>query len=194
MLIKMFGFSGLFSIGGAFLEKKLTKAIPYLSQPSTTIDALPRSFGLFVIALTFLDFWVITYGFVVGKARKKYKEVAAKNGEKDTEHRYSLPNLYVDGNTKPALAFNCVQRSHQQMMESIAQINMVALMAALNFPIVAALLVSLHVAARMVWCKSYADSEGEPGKRYDHPLSSHIWTSLLGLMFLPFISGLKFLL
>ena len=194
MIKKIFGIGVLFSVGGVFLEKALTKAVPYLSQPSKSFDALPRSFGIFVISIAFLNFWTVTYGMVVGKARKKYMESAAKNGEKDTEKRYSLPNLYVDGNTKPALSFNCVQRSHQHIMESLAQFNTVALLAALNFPIVAAVLVSLHVAGRMAWCKSYADSEGEPGKRYDHPLAFHIWTTLLGLAFLAFISGFKFLL
>lgn len=184
----------MFAVGGVFLEIAVTKAVPYLSQPSNSFDALPRSFGLFVIAITFLDLWIVNYSSVVGKARKTYMEIAAKNGEKDTDKRYSLPNMYVDGSTKPALSFNCVQRSHQHIMESIAQFNMVALMAALNFPIVAALIVSLHTAGRMAWCKSYANSEGEPGKRYDHPLAFHIWTSMLGLAFLAFISGFVFLL
>jgi hypothetical protein len=193
-MIKIFGIATMFAVGGVFLEIAVTKAVPYLSQPSNSFDALPRSFGLFVIVITFLDLWIVNYSSVVGKARKTYMEIAAKNGEKDTDKRYSLPNMYVDGSTKPALSFTCVQRSPQHIMESIAQFNMVALMAALNFPIVAALLVSLHTAGRMTWCKSYANSEGEPGKRYDHPLAFHIWTSMLGLAFLAFISGFVFLL
>ena len=32
---------------------------------------------------------------------------------------YSLPNLYVDGDTKHSKAFNCIQRSHQQIFETL---------------------------------------------------------------------------
>lgn len=193
-MIKIFGFAILFSIGGILAEKALYAKIPSLSEPSSCFPSLPRSFGVFVAIITAFNFWTVTYGMTVGLARKKYKEMAEKNGEKDTEMRYNLPNLYVDGNTKPARAFNCVQRSHQQMMESLTQFNVSALLSSLNYPMVAAFLTALHLISRKVWCKCYADSEGEPGKRYDHSLSRHIWTSLLGLMILSFLSGLKFIL
>jgi hypothetical protein len=118
-MVKIFGFAILFSIGGIFVERALCTKIPSLSEPSSSFPSLPRSFGVFVAVLTAFNFWTLTYGLSVGATRKKYKEMAEKNGEKDTEVRYSLPNLYVDGNTKPARAFNCVQRSHQQIMESL---------------------------------------------------------------------------
>ena len=54
-------------------------------------------------------------GMKVGMARRKYIEQATKDGEQNVEERYSLPNLYVDGNTKNSKAFNCVQRAHQQV-------------------------------------------------------------------------------
>jgi glutathione S-transferase len=193
-MIKIFGFAILFSIGGILTEKALYVKIPSLSEPSSSFPSLPRSFGIFVAILTAFNFWTITYGLNVGIARKKYKEMAEKHGEKDTEMRYNLPNLYVDGNTKPARAFNCVQRSHQQMIETLTQFNISAMLSALNYPVVAAFLALLHLISRKVWCRCYAGSEGEPGKRYDHSLSKHIWTSLLGLLILSLLSGMKFFL
>jgi hypothetical protein len=98
-MIKIFGFAILFSIGGILAEKALYAKIPSLSEPSSCFPSLPRSFGIFVAVITAFNFWTVTYGMTVGLARKKYKEMAEKNGEKDTEMRYNLPNLYVDGNT-----------------------------------------------------------------------------------------------
>jgi hypothetical protein len=53
---------------------------------------------------------------------EKPKAVRPRAGEKDAEARYSLPNLYVEGGTKWAKAFNCVQRSHQQAFETLPQL------------------------------------------------------------------------
>lgn len=192
-MIKIFGSALFFSFGGVYVEKILNGKYPFLSE-SSSFASLPRSFGLFVISLTAFNFWTVTYGMTVGRARKKYREMAEKDGEKDTYQRYNLPNLYVDGNTKPARAFNCVQRSHQQMIESLTQLNVAAILSAFSYPLVASFLTVLHFASRTVWCKCYADSEGEPGNRYNHPLSKHIWTSLLGLLILSFLSGVKFVL
>lgn len=84
-MIKIFGFAILFSIGGILAEKALYAKIPSLSEPSSCFPSLPRSFGIFVAVITAFNFWTVTYGMTVGLARKKYKEMAEKNGEKDTE-------------------------------------------------------------------------------------------------------------
>jgi len=193
-IAKIFGYAGLFAFGGIAIETKLTFAglLGPLSGPSA-IAGIPRSFGLVILSLAAYNFWIITYGAAVGSARIKYMDKAIKDGEKDAETRYQLPNLYVVGNTAPARAFNCVQRSHQQILESLSQFNTCALVSGLSFPITTAAMVSLSFAARVVWTKGYACSEGDPKKRYDHPLAMHIWTSLFALCGLSFASGVKFL-
>ena len=109
--------------------------------------------------------------------------LAKKDGEKDVETRYALPNLYVDGNTKHARAFNCVQRSHQQAFETLPQLYVFTLIATLLFPVTAAVNVGLWLVGRMVWTKGYASSEGDASKRYDHPLAFLIFASFMAQFF-----------
>ena len=43
---------------------------------------LPRLFGLTPLALTGISFWILAHGLLkVGKARKKYSDLAKKDGE-----------------------------------------------------------------------------------------------------------------
>jgi len=79
-------------------------------------------------------------GFSVGGMRSKYRELAKKDGEKDCEDRYGLPNLYVEGNTKWAKAFNCTQRAHQQQLETLTQFYVCILLSALQFPVSASVI------------------------------------------------------
>ena len=94
----------------------------FLLAPSPELGDRPKAFGVCLGILTFFGFWVTLFGFKVGGARSKHRDQAAKNGEKNTEARYAYPNLYVDGNTKPARAFNCKQRSHQHIFETLPQV------------------------------------------------------------------------
>ena len=179
MAAKIFGTAIPTAILGAYLERNvLPKLIPALFQPSS-IAGLSRAFGLAVGALTVSGFWLTMYGFGVGAARKKYAELAKKDGEKNAEERYALPNLYVDGGSKHAKAFNCVQRSHQQAFETLPQFYVFTLTAALVFPVAAAVIVGMWMVGRITWSTGYASSGGEPGKRYDHPLAFFIFASFM---------------
>ena len=124
------------------------------------------------------------HGFSVGSARTKYMELARKDGEKDAEGRYSLPNLYVDGNTKHARAFNAVQRSHQQAFETLPQLLFFTLVATAAFPLAAAANIGLWLIGRIVWTNGYAGSGGDAKKRYDHPLAYLIFASYLSQFFI----------
>lgn len=80
-------------------------------------------------------FWALMHGFVVGRARSKYADLAKKDGEKYVDERYMLPNLYVQGTSKHAKALNCVQRSHQQIFETYTQAVLGGLAGMISFPI-----------------------------------------------------------
>ena len=103
----------------------------------------------------------------------------------------SLPFLlqYVDGNTKWARAFNCVQRSHQQAFETLPQFLFFTFAASLVFPIASAAHVLLWMYGRLVWSNGYATSEGDAEKRYEHPLAFMIFSSLMGQFFLSMAAG-----
>ena len=56
---------------------------------------LPAGYGLVILITTVTYLWALIYGMSVGKARLEYAELAQKDGEKDVEERYKLPNLYA---------------------------------------------------------------------------------------------------
>ena len=68
----------------------------------------------------------------------KYAELARKDGEKDVDERYLLPNLYAQGTSKHARAFNCIQRSHQHIFETFTTVVIGGLAGAVTFPICSA--------------------------------------------------------
>lgn len=137
---------------------------------------LPRLFGLTPLALTGISFWILTHGLLkVGKARKKYSDLAKKDGEKDVDERYALPNLYAQGTSKHAKAFNCVQRSHQQIFETFPQHCLLSMVGALHYPISTACSTLVYAAGRITMSRCYAAADGDPKKRYTSKLSRLVW-------------------
>lgn len=176
-------------IAGTYAEKRLLPEAlaDFLNEPSS-IAGLPRAFGLLLLILNVTCFWVMSYGMGVGSQRKKYMEKARKDGEKDVDQRYALPNLYVDGNTRHARAFNCVQRSHQQILETLPQYFVASLVAGLSFPLFTAITCTIWLVARIVWANGYAKSEGDPQKRYSQPIAIFIWFGLMMNFFVAFMT------
>lgn len=93
MATKIFGTAIPSALGFVYIERIILPGlVPALFKPST-IMGLSRAVGVPIIATTIAAFWLTIYGFSVGDARKKYMEKAKKDGEKDVETRYALPNL-----------------------------------------------------------------------------------------------------
>ena len=181
MAAKIFGTAIPAALGFAYLERAvLPGLIPLLFQKSSVLGGvLTRAVGVPLLLTTGACFWLTLHGFSVGSARSKYMELARKDGEKDVDARYSLPNLYVDGPSKHARAFNCVQRSHQQAFETLPQLLFFTATAALAYPLAAAANVALWLVGRVTWTAGYAQSGGDPAKRYDHPLAFLIFASYM---------------
>ena len=103
--------AGLVTFGASYFESNhLGTFLPSLYAPSP-LAGQPKAFSLVLFSIAAYNFWLLMYGFKVGSARKKWMEKAKKDGEKDVDARYSLPNLYVTGDTFNSKAFNCHQRS-----------------------------------------------------------------------------------
>lgn len=143
----------------------------------------------FILVAT--GFWSIVHGVKVGAARTKYMELAKKDGEPNPEDRYGLPNLYVDGNTKNAKAFNCVQRSHQHIFESFPQLCIASLVAWMSYPIASAITTLAYSVGRYCISSDYASSEGDPAKRYSSPLARFHWYGLMATSMLGLLSAAK---
>jgi hypothetical protein len=99
-------------------------------------------------------FWALMQGFTVGQARNMYAELARKDGEEDVDERYLLPNLYAQGTSKHARAFNCVQRSHQHIFETYTQAVLGGLAGMISFPVTTAISSLMYAIGECVLCRS----------------------------------------
>ena len=100
----------------------------------------------------------------------------------------------TEGTSKNARAFNCVQRSHQQILETFTGYLMTALLAGLEFPLSTSFFCGLWLYSRRVWQQGYSTSDGAPGKRYDHPFAGFFWTAMLVVWMLCCLSAISVLL
>lgn len=142
---------------------------------------LPKAYGLvFLSNIVIAGLAIVALSFKVSAARKRFKEKALKEGEKDAEARFSYPNLYVEGNTENAKLFNCAQRGHQQAFETYTQFVTFSLVSGLSFPVSTALCGLVWCISRFYWASGYA--KGEPAKRYEHMLGAGIWFTLICLL------------
>ena len=182
--IKYFGSGIAATLAATYVEKKiLPNHLPSVLFETSQVAGLPRSFALVALVLVMSGMWLVVYGLKTGSLRKKYMAKAIKDGEKDAEERFGLPNLYVTGGGKHAKAFNCAQRSHQQIFETLPQFYVFTILGALEFPLTVGITTLLWAYARMKWAEGYAKSEGNPSKRYSHPLAYFIWIGLVFNMF-----------
>ena len=174
-------------LAGTYLE---TNFGPTLGTGSL---GLPRLFGVTPAILTGTSFWVLMHGFfVVGKSRAKYMKLAEEDGEKEVEERYGLPNLYAQGTSKHARAFNCIQRSHQHILETFPIICMISLVGAVHYPITAATATFAYALGRYNMSTGYANADGDASKRYSSPLARLMWYGLLTNMVIAGLSCASF--
>lgn len=187
------------ALAATYVEHKFlpTLGLGYLLETSTSDSSslagayLPAGYGLVIAVVVISYLWVLSVGMSVGFKRYKYKELAKKDGEKDVDARYLLPNLYAQGTSKHVKAFNCVQRSHQQILETLPGYLITVLISGLEFPVTTFLAAVVWLVSRMVWVKGYAASMGDPSQRYSHALSRLFWFSKLTLFFTTLMVALQ---
>jgi len=89
----------------------------------------------------------------------------------------------VDGGSKHARAFNCVQRSHQQAFETLPQLLFMTAVVSVAFPLTAAANIALWLLGRITWTAGYVNSAGDPAKRYDSQFAFLIFASFMAQFF-----------
>ena len=180
MAARVFGVAIPSALGFVYLECAVLPALlPWLFAASPLLGgAVPRAAGVPLLLLCAACLWLTMHGFSVGAARAEYRELARKDGEKDVDSRYALPNLYVDGGSKHARAFNCVQRSHQQAFETLPQLIFFTLVAA-AWPLAAAANIALWLVGRLTWTAGYVASRGDASQRYSSPFAFLIFASYM---------------
>lgn len=155
----------------------LRPALPFLYSASSVLPFLPRAYGAVILSNVIGSTFVLfALGFKVGRARSSMKEKAKKDGDENAEERYSYPKLYAEGFSHAAKVFNCVQRGHQQALETYTSFVLMSLVAGIKYPLAAALGGVIWGISRLSWADGY--STGDPNKRYQ-ALGYGIWISLL---------------
>jgi MAPEG family len=177
--------SAALAFGGSFWEAKY--------GPAANTDGpmgLSTYAGFTALIFTLMSGWSVAYGFfVVNKARSKAIEQAKKDGEKDVDDRYGLPNLYAQGTSKPAKAFNCVQRSHQHFMETFPPAAIAAAVASIHYPLAAALNALVYAVGRVAASRGYANNPDDPSQRYAGPFAFYFWHGLIANVLLAALSS-----
>jgi MAPEG family len=163
----------------------------YVSKNTDGPMGLSSYFGLTPLVLCAFSFWTVVHGFSIGSARAKYIKQAKADGEIDVDERYQLPNLYAQGTSKNVKGFNCEQRSHQHIFETLTQAIVSSLVGAIEFPISAAIVSTTYVIGRIALSKGYQASEGDPSKRYSSSLAKLNWHGLVGSMMLGIAAAIK---
>lgn len=170
----------IFPIGGAlYLENAfLRKSLSELYESSLVANWLPKAYGAVILSSAVSSTIVLLIlGFKVSAARAAAKEKALKDGDVDAEARFSYPKLYAEGFSAEAKKFNCVQRSHQQALETYTQFVALSLIGGIKFPLTATAGALVWCFGRLKWAEGY--STGEATSRYSHWASYGIWFGLL---------------
>eukprot|EP00301_Raphidiophrys_heterophryoidea_P019164 c413_g1_i1.p2 GENE.c413_g1_i1~~c413_g1_i1.p2 ORF type:complete len:205 (-),score=49.67 c413_g1_i1:82-696(-) len=163
-----------------FVAAAETYLSPYLNGTpfsGTTSLQIPRLFGLVilinVVATNFVMFFL---GAKVGQSRKTFEAEAEKKGDTDAKKRFAYPKIYAEGFSDLANKFNCVQRGHQQALETYTQFVVMSLIGGVRHPITTSIGGVLWCVARWSWAKGYAT--GNPNDRYVGFWGVHVWTAL----------------
>jgi len=173
--------AGLMYAEAVLIPTHFPEVSAWLTSTSSILPSfsVPKAFG-FVILINFIisGFLVLSLGMKVGASRKNFIAKAIKDGEKNAEVRYALPNMYVDGHTENARLFNCLQRGHQQALETYSQFLVFSVLGGMRFPLFTTCSGLLWVYARGKWAEGY--SSGKPENRYSHWAGHGIWYGLIG--------------
>lgn len=199
VIISMAFYAFNFAIVGACIvgEMMYAKSAPELSFLYTPVNkfgfSTPKAYGGVVLVNIVLSFWVILMlGFRVSSARKTFAEAAKKDGDKDADVMFELPKMYAEGYSENAKKFNCVQRGHQQALETYSSFLLFSLLGGIQFPLSTTAAGVWFCWARQQWANGYAT--GTPGSRYSHAASLGVWMATLMVMLATSIGAVQMFL
>mmetsp|Transcript_5825 Transcript_5825/g.6709 ORF Transcript_5825/g.6709 Transcript_5825/m.6709 type:complete len:185 (+) Transcript_5825:204-758(+) len=159
------------SVGLAFAESYMINNFSShdtLGLTEATTITVPSAYGLVVCCNLVASSVVLTkLAFKVGAARKEYG--------------VEYPHMYASGDDEKSRMFNCIQRGHQQALESYTTFVGCSLIAGIRHPFVTAGLGIVYCIARLKWAQGYAS--GVPDNRYAaSKWGIHIWSTYLGVI------------
>ncbi|XP_061347942.1 uncharacterized protein LOC133293383 isoform X1 [Gastrolobium bilobum] len=143
------------------------------------IELLPKEYGFVAIVLVLYCFLNFYMAGQVGRARNS--EDFVNKVFVEILHRYKVfyPTLYAsESENKDAKLFNCIQRGHQNSLETMPIFFMLMILGGLRHPSICAALGILYTVARYFYFTGYAT--GEPKNRLT--IGKFFFLALLGLM------------
>ncbi len=151
---------------------------------------VPKAFGFVLVVNIILSGFLLVYlGTKVGAARNTFKEKALKDGDKDAEARFSYPKMQAEGFSEHAKLFNCVQRGHQQALETYTFFVGLSVIGGSVFPLSTVFAGLLWFFSRIKWAEGYRT--GEPSKRYQNWVAYGIWSSLIIVMLASVVTSVR---
>lgn len=183
----MMGMFGGMAALESYIIKRASKSFPLLAE--TSVIQIPRLYGLVILNAVGSTFVMLYLGMKVGMSRKDFIEKAKKEGDEHAEERFSYPKMYAEGFDNLSKEFNCIQRGHQQALETYPQVLACSLIGGIRHPILTSIGQVVWAIARLEWAKGYA--KGDPSKRYETKWGFHIWTSMLVMVTTASSTGFK---
>ena len=145
---------------------RLRPALTTTHIPSIVPHAIviPDAFGYVLGSCSLTCLVLYWMSFQVAFARRKYNVL--------------YPKMYAEGDSEDAVAFNCVQRGHQNSLELAPQAFVCQLLMGLKFPVTAAVLGVAWAIGRIIYFKGYAT--GDPRGRVKGAIvAGLVWLALV---------------
>ena len=99
-------------------------------------------------------------------------------GDARQDLKVDLPAMYATGKDAKSVKFNCIQRGHQQALETFTSFVLTSLVGGVSYPVSVALFGLVYMKARIAWADGYAT--GDPKNRYSNKWAVFIWTTQMG--------------
>ena len=138
---------------------------------------VPHEYGLVILGHIGCIFTLQYLGSEVMRARRKFGVF--------------YPDMYAPHSNPKAREFNCVQRGHQNALETYPAFVFCNAIAGVRHPLMATTLTMAWCVGRIAYMRGYAT--GKPDLRYSYGGTLH-WLSLVGSVFLAGTVALDFLI
>jgi glutathione S-transferase len=167
----------------SFEHYMLTRWFPSLYLKSTNWQDYPKAYGFVIFSFVLTVFTLSYLANKVRVARLFYQDKVKKDGADGEVANFSYPRLYAEGNSDDALRFNCIQRGHQQALETYTQFTWFMLMGGCLCPLSATLAGVVWCMSRIAYAKAYVEDPTTPTKcGISVPCSGLCYSAMIGLI------------
>mmetsp|Transcript_5516 Transcript_5516/g.15213 ORF Transcript_5516/g.15213 Transcript_5516/m.15213 type:complete len:182 (-) Transcript_5516:133-678(-) len=153
------------SVAACAAETIIASKLGLLGVACPTLG-LPAAFaGVIAVNGIGSTFLLMGLGMKVGMARSQYN--------------VQYPTVYATGTDANSIKFNCIQRGHQQALETYTSFVVLSLLGGATHPFFVTAAGIAWIVGRWKWAEGYAT--GDPTARYTSMWSRFVWYSLLGV-------------